>query len=234
MGGRYWTAADDERLRELTRAGWRHRRIAAEMGRSAEAVQIRAARLGELARDHGAPRWTAAELATLRAGVTAGRRVADLARELGRPLAATFVRLGKIGARRQPHWCHADEAKLYRGMVLVDDPGLQAAARLTDRSVHACRARWKSHFVRTGIAPGSPAPRGAGGEVWGYGFQERASKTPSVSTTGISTIAHQGAGRCFAIEKKMLRMSKVACSASAQVRLETPSGVRASSIICHS
>jgi hypothetical protein len=45
-----WTAADDERLRELLLQGMDAREIGSELGRTATAVRSRAARLNLLAR----------------------------------------------------------------------------------------------------------------------------------------------------------------------------------------
>jgi hypothetical protein len=107
--GRRWTAADDERLRQLAA---RHAvdELARRLGRTPDGVRQRAAKLGLAVREEdrlprGGMRWSVAEDDLLR--LHAGLNPAVLGRLLGRSDRAVTIRLSKLGLRvgreRSPH-----------------------------------------------------------------------------------------------------------------------------------
>jgi hypothetical protein len=106
---RRWTAADDQRLRQLA-AHHRVEELARVLGRTPDALRQRARNLGLALRESEAParsgaRWSAAEDDLLR--LHAGLNPAVLARLLGRSDRAITIRLSQLGLRagreRSPH-----------------------------------------------------------------------------------------------------------------------------------
>jgi hypothetical protein len=151
--------ADDEAIRRCFDDGGDVAALAQSLGRSVDAVRLRARLLGAH-RPARRARWRAAEDALVRDGYSEGRTCASIAEGLPeRTPAAVAARAAKLGlsdyARR---WRAEDDASLIR-LVAAGRP-LTEIARALVRTPEAVRRRCRR--LRLPTPPPSPAARRAG------------------------------------------------------------------------
>jgi hypothetical protein len=91
-----WTEEDDKKLKILLSQGLTYPEIAEKMGRTKQAVQLRALKLGIRRRK----RWTAEEERKLREMFEQGMPFAAMCSQLNRSYAAILVRASKLGLKR--------------------------------------------------------------------------------------------------------------------------------------
>ena len=157
---RRWRSDELDQVVELIEQGVPLRRIAPRFDTKPAALLAVLTRRDRLPETVGRRwrKWTPEQDAVLVEMRQQGRTWPEIGAALpGRTAGGAQVHF--LYAMGEREWWHLDDARLYKGMVLVDHPGLQAAARLTGRSREQCRMRWQEYFVAKGYAPGSPAPR---------------------------------------------------------------------------
>jgi DNA-binding CsgD family transcriptional regulator len=122
---RPWTEAEDARIAELLAEGLRLREVAAELGRSYEAVRSRSFRCGLVTRQ----RFTAEEDAYLREHY--GQRTArEIARHLKRRVRGIHGRAVKLGlSKPSPRWDRALDAQL-RALNAAGDSDTEIGRKL--------------------------------------------------------------------------------------------------------
>jgi hypothetical protein len=152
---RPYSPADDAAIRAVFRDRGDVQSLALRLGRSPEALRLRAAKLG-LYRPARRRRWSAGEDATVRDGYDSGLSCAEIARELpGRTPAAVAARAGKLGlATHARRWTALDDERLRR---LAGSYRLEELARRLGRTPDALRQR----AAKLGLAPleSSASPR---------------------------------------------------------------------------
>jgi hypothetical protein len=136
---RPYSAADDAAIRATFRDHADLQELAARLGRSPEALRLRAAKLG-LHRPVRRRRWSASEDAVVRDGYGSGLTCTEIARELpGRTPAAVAARAGKLGlATHARRWTAPDEERLRR---LAGRHPIEEVARRLGRTPDALRQR---------------------------------------------------------------------------------------------
>jgi len=155
---RPYSAADDEAIRLVFRDDRNVQELAARLGRSPEALRLRAVKLGAY-RPARRRRWSAGEDAAVRDGYDSGLSCAEIARELpGRTPAAVTARARKLGlATHARRWTTLDDERLRR---LAGGHPVEELARRLARTPDALRQR----ASKLGLAPlagGAPPRAGA-------------------------------------------------------------------------
>lgn len=157
-----YDAAADAAIVDALAAGADLGALGERLGRSPEALRLRARKLG--VHDPPArPRWTPAEDDALRAGYRDGHSCQQIAERIGRDrsVAAVAARARKLGLSTYGRsWSAGDDERL---RVLVQSRmALDAAALTLMRTPEAVRQRAR----KLGLAPPPTVARGRTGEPW--------------------------------------------------------------------
>jgi hypothetical protein len=157
-----YDAADDAAIVDALAASADLHALGERLGRSPEALRLRARKLG-VHDPPGRRRWTAAEDDALRAGYRDGHSCRQIAERIGggRSVAAVAARARKLGLSTYGRcWSPGDDERL---RILVQRRvGLDAAALTLARTPEAVRQRAR----KLGLAPPRSAARGRTGEPW--------------------------------------------------------------------
>jgi hypothetical protein len=152
---RPYSATDDEAIRLVFRDDGDVQELATRLGRTPEALRLRAVKLGAH-RPVRRRRWSTGEDAAVRDGYDSGLSCAEIARELpGRTPAAVTARARKLGlATHARRWTAPDDERLRR---LAGRYPLEELARRLGRTPDAMRQR----ASKLGLAPlaGGSSPR---------------------------------------------------------------------------
>jgi hypothetical protein len=156
-----YDATDDAAIVDALAAGADLHALSERLGRSPEALRLRARKLG-VHDPPGRRRWTAAEDEALRAGYRDGYSCQQIAERIGgRSVAAVAARARKLGLSTYGRcWSAGDDERL---RILVQRRvGLDAAALTLVRTPEAVRRRAR----KLGLAPPRSAVRRRTGELW--------------------------------------------------------------------
>jgi hypothetical protein len=157
-----YDAADDAAIVEALTEGADLRALGERLGRSPEALRLRARKLG-VHDPPGRRRWTAAEDAALRAGYRDGHSCRQIAERIGgdRSVAAVAARARKLGLSTYGRcWSPGEDERLR--ILVRTGVALDAAAILLVRTPDAVRQRAR----KLGLAPPRTVVRRRAGEPW--------------------------------------------------------------------
>jgi hypothetical protein len=136
---RAYAVSEDAAIRATFARAGQLEELSAQLGRSPDALRVRAAKLG-LHRPVRRPRWSASEDAAVRDGYDNGLSCREIARELpGRTRAAVAARARKLGlATHARRWTALDDERLRR---LAGRHSIDELARRLGRTPDALRQR---------------------------------------------------------------------------------------------
>lgn len=146
MKGRPWTEEELRELREMYEAGVPCREMAARLGRSLEAIQVRCIRAGVTRGPANRKRrWTEEELATVRRMFAAGRPDAEIALATGRTAAAVTEMRHCMGlvVREQRRWTPEERLRLRR--MRMEGISYATAALVLGRTAAASAKQFRNH-----------------------------------------------------------------------------------------